>query len=171
TDGTCFAALETGATFTRMPPLEAEGDCGVDPRLRLTAAAGMTIPPLETTCRSALRLAMWLEHAVRPASEVLGAAPTAIRHQGSYNCRAIRGGTRLSSHATGSAIDVAGVTLDDGRRLELIDGWAGDGPEAAFWRGARDGACRWFVTVLGPDFNAAHADHFHLQAMGWGLCR
>ncbi|WP_172977635.1 extensin family protein [Halomonas sp. THAF12] len=25
-------------------------------------------------------------------------------------------------------------------------------------------------TVLGPDYNAAHADHFHLALRGWRVC-
>ena len=32
-------------------------------------------------------------------------------------------------------------------------------------------ACRVFAAVLGPDYNAAHHDHFHLDRGGWGTCR
>ena len=39
----------------------------------------------------------------------------------------------------------------------------------------RDGACGLFATVLSPDYNAAHRDHFHLDqaARGrfGGVCR
>ena len=47
---------------------------------------------------------------------------------------------------------------------------------AAFLREVRDGACDLFATVLSPDYNAAHADHFHLDqaargAIGWRGCR
>jgi hypothetical protein len=40
----------------------------------------------------------------------------------------------------------------------------------------RDGACRLFATTLSPDYNAAHADHLHLDqanrgAGGWRACR
>ena len=46
----------------------------------------------------------------------------------------------------------------------------------AFLREVRDGACRLFPTTLSPDYNAAHADHLHLDMaergkMGWGVCR
>jgi len=38
----------------------------------------------------------------------------------------------------------------------------------------RGGACGYFTTVLSPDYNAAHADHFHLDQAkrlgGWGAC-
>ncbi|MEM7642944.1 MAG: extensin family protein [Pseudomonadota bacterium] len=170
-DETCLAALQTGAVFQSQPALTAEGGCGIDPRVELTAVAGVSMSPMETTCAAALRLALWTEHGVKPATEGLGADIVSMRHQGSYNCRPIRGGTRLSTHATGEAVDVAGVTLSDGRRLELLDGWDDPGAVGVFWRELHGSACRWFVTVLGPDFNALHADHFHMQSVGWGSCR
>lgn len=171
-EATCLAALETGAAFRSLPPLEGEGACGIDPRVSLSRVGQAEMRPVETTCAVALRTAMWQRHTLQPAAEALGTTITGLRHQSSYNCRAIRGSTnRLSTHATAEAIDVRGVTLADGRRLELVSGWGGDAAEAAFWRAARDGACTWFVTVLGPEYNALHADHFHLQSRGWGLCR
>lgn len=171
-EATCLAALETGARFTAMEPLEGEGACGIDPRVSLSGVGEVTLDPVQTTCAVALRTAMWERHSLQSASQSLGSPITRIHHQSSYNCRAIRGSTsRLSTHATGEAIDVRAVTLADGRRLELRAGWGEAGAEATFWRAARDGACTWFVTVLGPEYNALHADHFHLQSRGWGLCR
>ncbi|MEL6585445.1 MAG: extensin family protein [Pseudomonadota bacterium] len=171
-DEACFAALATGAVFERLTPLDAGPQCGIAPRLLLQSVDGVPLSPVETTCMTALRVAMWQRHTLRPAAARLGTQITRLRHQGSYNCRSIRGDpTRMSTHATARAIDIRGVRLADGRAFELISGWDDTGEEGAFWREARDGACRWFATVLGPDFNAAHADHFHLQAVGWGLCR
>jgi hypothetical protein len=47
-----------------------------------------------------------------------------------------------------------------------------DGDEAAdFLREVRDGSCRLFTGVLGPDYNAAHHDHFHLDMGSWQMCR
>jgi hypothetical protein len=43
--------------------------------------------------------------------------------------------------------------------------------DAAFLRAVRDGACQWFDAVLGPDYNAAHADHFHFDRGGGRICR
>jgi hypothetical protein len=83
------------------------------------------------------------------------------------------GGTssRFSTHATASAMDVSGFRLADGSRISLLADWDGQGPEAAFLRRVRDGACDWFGLTLSPDFNRLHADHFHLQVSGWGGCR
>lgn len=168
----CRAALATGAAFAPMDPFEGPGACGIPQRVRLSAVGGAALPPVETACPTALRLALWERHVLRDAArDAFGAPAAGLRHQGSYNCRAVRGGTRPSSHSTAAAIDIRAVALADGREVPLLGNWAGEGPEARFWRAARDGACDWFVTVLGPEFDAGHADHLHLQATGWGTCR
>ena len=45
--------------------------------------------------------------------------------------------------------------------------------DPAVLRRVRDGACRGFSTVLSPEYNAAHRDHFHFDMAGrWGgVCR
>ena len=64
-----------------------------------------------------------------------------------------------------------GFRLRDGTRISLVRDWDEAGPRAAFLRDVRDGACRLFATVLSPDYNEAHRDHFHLEATGRGYCR
>jgi hypothetical protein len=102
----------------------------------------------------------------------------AIEHLGSYACRNVnRGegavpGASRSRHATADAFDVAGLTLADGRRLTVRRDWSGKGaPEDLLLRDAHRGACRFFDGVLGPDYNAAHRDHFHLETGGYSMCR
>jgi hypothetical protein len=109
------------------------------------------------------------------AVDLLGSPVARIAHIGSYNCRQMRTSagtsTRMSTHATADAIDIAGFDLADGTRIRLIDDWDAAGPKAEFLRVARDGACDWFDLTLSPAYNRLHADHFHLQSRGWGLCR
>ncbi|MEO1238445.1 MAG: extensin family protein [Pseudomonadota bacterium] len=172
----CLAAIIPHADVQSLPPLVGDGGCGIDPRVAVTRVGQTRLSRVETTCAVALRLAAWERFVVQPAAAAhLGSGVARFRHQSSYNCRMIRTesgpGTRLSTHATAEAIDIAGVHLTDGRRLELIDHWAAPTPEADFFRALHTGACEWFVTVLGPDFNALHADHFHMQSVGWGACR
>ena len=154
-----------------MEPLEADGGCGIAARVRLSQVSDVSVPPVETACRTALRLALWHRHGIVPAQSRLGSPVVGLLHQGSYNCRPIRGGSRLSSHARGDAIDLRAVRLADGRVVPLLGNWEGDGSEARFWRALRDAACDWFGSTLGPDFDANHADHLHLQATGRGTCR
>lgn len=167
----CLAALTTGAAFDAMEPLVAGEGCGIETRVLLRSVGEATLRPVETACETALRLAVWERFSVQPGAEILGMPVARLSHQGSYNCRPIRGGTRMSTHSTARAIDIRAVTLADGRGIPLLGSWDGDGEIAAFWRALRDGGCDWFTTVLGPDFNAAHADHLHLQSGGWGTCR
>ena len=57
--------------------------------------------------------------------------------------------------------------LADGRRISILDDWdGGDKQERAFLRTVQASACKRFGTVLGPDYNAAHRDHFHLERGG-----
>jgi len=82
----------------------------------------------------------------------------------------------FSEHATANALDVAGFTLADGRSISVLRDWTGDGEDAQFLRAVRDGACDLFSTVLSPDYNAAHRDHFHFDqadrgTTGWRACR
>lgn len=132
--------------------------------------------PADTTCAVAAGLAIWLRHDVQPAAQRLMRSPVrAIEHYGTASCRRIGGGERWSEHATGNAIDLGVFVLEDGRRISVLRGWQGSAAEAAFLREVRDAACSTFATVLSPDYNAAHADHLHLdqagRGRGWTFCR
>ena len=109
------------------------------------------------------------------ALEHLGSEIVRIEHMGAFNCRRIRGSGSggWSEHATANAIDISAFVLADGRRISVLEDWEGDAASAAFLKAIRDDACDVFSTVLSPDFNAAHADHFHLdQANRYvGVCR
>lgn len=175
-DEACFAALRQVAQATRMPPLEDSEQCHIRPRLTLAGIGDATLAPFETRCQTALRLAMWEQHGLQPAARRhLGQEVTEIRHYSSYSCRKIRTSAgesdRMSSHATANAIDVSGFRLSDGTLVDLRRDWPGEDATAAFLRDAFESACPWFPLALGPDYNTLHADHFHLQTTGWGLCR
>lgn len=173
----CRAVLaDAGAQYSPIADRIESDVCHIREGVELRGVGSLQMAPVQTRCDIALRLAMWERHGLQPAArDMLGTQVTGLAHFSSYSCRTMRtgggGSTRMSTHATADAIDVAGFTMGDGRRLSLKQTWTRDGPEAAFLKAARDTACRWFVTTLGPDFNSLHADHFHLQARGWGTCR
>lgn len=130
-------------------------------------------------CPIAASLALWEWRVVQPAALKHFGQPVArIDHFGSYSCRRMYGrkDAGWSEHATADAIDIAGFRLADGTRITVARDWQAKNAKAAFLRDVRDGACRLFATTLSPDYNAAHADHFHLDqaergAMGWRGCR
>ncbi|SFR54966.1 Uncharacterized conserved protein [Yoonia tamlensis] len=172
----CLAALDGHAAARAMPDFTVSDQCHIQTRVDLSRVGRAQLTPVETRCAIALRLAMWERHSVQPAAQQhLGSAVDVINHIGSYNCRAMRTAdgtsTSMSTHATAAAIDISGFALANGTKITLIDDWQGDTANARFLRALRDGACQFFRLTLSPDYNALHADHFHLQSRGWGLCR
>lgn len=172
----CRATLATGAQFDTLNDLVTSPQCGIADRVSLNKVASASLRPVETRCQTALRLAMWFEHGIEPAAQQhFNQSVSQIQHSSSYNCRQIRSTNgssgRISTHATADSIDISGVTLADGRKLSLLSGWTSSDARAPFFRDLRNSACVWFRVTLGPDYNSLHADHFHLQHTGWGLCR
>ncbi len=180
----CRAALErAGVRYTALPPRSGEGQCGYSDGVRFTSGGARRIDfapaGLGVACPVAAALTIWEWDVVQPAAERhFGTKVTSIDHFGSYSCRRIYGrdaGT-WSEHSTADAVDIAGFRLGNGTRITVARDWKGDTAKAAFLREVRDGACQLFATTLSPDYNAAHADHFHLDqadrgAMGWRACR
>ncbi|MGB7404519.1 MAG: extensin family protein, partial [Pacificimonas sp.] len=126
------------------------------------------------SCPLAAALAIWETQVVQPAAErTLGSPVARVEHFGTYNCRRMYGATegRWSRHATAEAIDIAGFRLEDGRQVSLLNDWGNDSDAGAFLEEIRTRGCDVFGTVLGPDYNAAHRDHFHLTSTGFGTCR
>jgi hypothetical protein len=179
-DAQCRATLQlAGLAHRPLPPLSA-GACGYTNAVRLTPArAAIQWQPggVGVSCPVAAALHLWERDIVQPAARRhFGQDIRSISHFGSYSCRRTygRSDTAFSEHARANAIDVAGFTLRSGRTVSVARNWQGPPAEAQFLRDVRDGACRLFGTTLSPDYNAAHADHFHLDmaARGFGsYCR
>ena len=174
----CRATLRrSGVAFTELPPLEG-GICPRPDRIVLAAEAVALRPARpEATCAVEAGLVLWLRNGVQPAArEFLDSEVAAIEHYGTHACRRRYGrqDAPWSEHASGTAIDVAAFVLADGRRIGVKKDWAVGRNRGAFLHAVHDAACGAFGTVLGPDYNAAHADHFHLDQagrLGWRLCR
>ena len=94
-----------------------------------------------------------------------------IDHLGSYACRNIyhRANARLSEHATAEALDISGFRLANGQQVTVLRGWKQDKTQP-WLRAMLSASCGYYGNGLGPDYNAAHANHFHLGMRGYGLC-
>lgn len=179
-EGVCGALLrEGGVSFEALPGV-GEGACRAPDRVRLADDAERSIALRPTgaapSCAVAASFVLWMRDSVTPAARRhFGQAVTRVEHLGSYNCRPIAGGGNWSEHATANALDISAFVLADGTRISLIDDWNGAPARAAFLREVRDGACDLYATVLSPDYNRAHADHFHFdmadRAGSWQVCR
>ena len=180
----CRAALDrAGVEYTALPPRSGEGQCGYSDGVRFTQGGSRRIAfspaGLGVACPVAAALAVWEWEVVQPAARRhFGSSVARIEHFGSYSCRRIYGrdAGNWSEHSTADAVDIAGFRLADGRRITVARDWQGTDPAALFLHEVRDGACDLFATTLSPDYNAAHADHLHLDqaergAMGWRGCR
>ena len=180
----CIALLRrSGVRFTTLPGRMESPQCGYGHAVRFAPGGAVEIgyqpANVATNCAVSAALALWEWRIAQPAARRHFGRPVAtIAHFGSYSCRRMygRAAGAWSEHATANAIDVAGFTLADGRTISVLRDWSGGGAKAAFLRDVRDGGCRLFSTVLSPDYNAAHANHLHLDQAargewGWRACR
>jgi hypothetical protein len=164
---TCLSTLKAAdVRYTPLPNQSFGGGCHTIDTVRLMqfATEASNLGPM--TCPLAANFTAWAKHAVRPAAKLyLGSDVVRIETMGTYNCRNINGSNsgKRSEHATGNAVDVSAFILKDGRRISVLKGWAGSSEERAFLRRLHQSACKRFGTVLGPNYNAAHANHFHFD--------
>lgn len=171
----CREVLEAGGVSFTNQPDRTEGDCPLSNTLRLTGGVTPLAPARPVmTCPLALGYAFWDRHVLRPAAEVAAEARVArVEHYGVFACRNVYGRAegRRSEHASANALDVAAVVLEDGRALSVAGDFRDEDEGGTLLRAARTGACDYFRAVLSPDYNAAHADHLHLDFGRYGVCR
>ena len=177
----CLAGLgTTGARFTPLPDQYRGEGCSTLGTVQLTALSGdydqMVVSNLgPTTCDVTSAFAGWARYGVdRAARQILGSPLKSIETYGSYSCRDVAGTGRRSAHATAAAIDISGFTLADGRKIGVESHWnGGNAAEREFLRVVHASACKRFGTILGPDYNAAHRNHFHVEGVvdGKSYCR
>lgn len=179
----CRALLGTeGVGDEPVPARQSSPECGYNDGMRLGSrgrSANFAPGGLVTSCPVAAALLLLDREVLQlAAARHFGSKVVAVNHLGSFSCRRIYGRNEgpFSEHATADAVDISGFVLVDGTRISVLRDWSGNGPKADFLREVRDGSCKLFATVLSPDYNAAHADHLHLDLAerglsGWSLCR
>ncbi len=161
----CSKALAAAGLNGELEPDETHSNaCHKEGTVLLRKLSKANTREEQTRCSIAARLYMWDRNVVQPlAQKYFGQSVKEITHFGSYNCRTIRGSHSMSEHATANAIDVSGVRLADGTTINIRKSWNKDGPESEFLHALRDGICSYFNLTLSPDYNADHADHFHVD--------
>ncbi|HVR49917.1 MAG TPA: extensin family protein [Pseudorhodoferax sp.] len=171
----CMALLaETPWRYHPVPDRNNADGCGLRDAIQVQRTSLEIGRAFTLSCPAAASIALWERHVVQPQAQLhFGMPVRRMEHFGSYACRNIAGsGTgRRSEHATANALDVAAFVLQDGRRISLADHWNGGGSSAAFLHAVHRGACDFFKGVLGPDYNQAHHDHFHLDPGPFRICR
>jgi len=174
----CHADLRAeGVDFRILPDKTFGQGCGLYGAVQLTDIGVPVTGVTAMRCGAARAFAGWVRNAAAPAAyQMLGSELARVEGMGTYACRNIVGSTRMgdrrSGHALANAVDVGGFVLKDGRRITLLRDW--NGPDALnreFLRTLRRSACRRFGTVLSPEYNAAHANHLHLEDDAARFCR
>lgn len=153
----CLLDLKERGVEFRVLKEFGEGQCAVKTPVSVSRFSSTELSsPVVMNCRFATKVDDWLGQ--------IGA--TKVEHFGTYNCRTIAGSGVLSEHSFGNAIDISSI---DG--ASILKNWEDKDAKGTVLKSAAEQACRYFVNVLTPESNAAHADHLHLDA-GLGFkCR
>jgi len=179
----CRDALKAaGFKFTAYPDKgqPEKNGCGIPHAVVVTKGpTGIAYsPPITVDCSFARALES-VERIVQEEAEThLGSRITKIGNLGGFACRprnSKKGGS-LSAHAFGSAVDISAFHPAKGTPAIIVrDYGEPKRPSAAqesrrnflhaVFRRLRRGADLTYA--VGPDFNAAHRDHFHLDRGGW----
>ncbi|MBR9653199.1 extensin family protein [Thalassovita aquimarina] len=139
--------------------------CGVQEAIRLRAVSGVALSrPATMDCGTAKALKTWVEKGMKPAVGRRGGGVAEMRILAGYSCRTrnSRNGARISEHGKGRAIDIGGFVLKNGKEISVLKNW-GKRREGRILRKMHKSACGPFGTVLGPESDRYHRDHFHFD--------
>ncbi|GAB4299706.1 MAG: hypothetical protein Kow0058_15380 [Roseovarius sp.] len=150
--------------------------CGVANAVRVQAVGGVRLSqPAIMECGTARVLNAWVREDMDRIIGLMGGGVEELEVPAHYACRTRNSqpGARLSEHAHGRAIDIAGFRLRDGETLSVAEHW-GKGRRGRILRRLHASACGPFGTVLGPQADRHHRDHFHFDTasqQGGAYCR
>jgi len=143
--------------------------CGIADPVRLRAVEGIALStPATISCDAARALHTWVQGSLVPTVGRTGGGARSLRVVASYACRTRNNqpGARVSEHGRGNAIDIAGIGLANGTELTVLTGWR-ERRAGAMLRDLHRGACGPFGTVLGPNSDRFHQDHFHFDVASY----
>ena len=143
--------------------------CGITNPVKVTEVDGVELStPATLDCTTAKALKQWVHNGAKPAVGRMGGGIKSLRVVAHYACRTRnnQAGAKISEHARGRAIDIAAINLKDGSSLSLLKDWRSSRKGAVLKR-MHKAACGPFGTVLGPNANKYHQDHFHFDTASY----
>lgn len=166
----CPAVISGQVEAEMLPPI-AEGLCVARSPLALKSvlANGRMVPisgGVTTSCAMASTLPAWVASVDNYLAARDDTRIAEVVVSTSYMCRNVNNATsgNLSFHAFADAVDVMAFKLQDGRTVSIEDGWSdATSPEGRLLRFAQSSACSMFMTTLGPEADAQHADNLHID--------
>ncbi len=154
-----------GIVAVKRAPVDGPGGCGIRNAWVVTEVSGVKLSrPSIMTLEAAEALDEWVRKTAIPAVGNRGGGLSELTVAAHYACRTrnSRSGARLSEHAKGRAIDISSIVMEDGSRVTVLRGW-GSGRDGRLLSRLHRGACGPFGTVLGPNSDRHHRDHFHFD--------
>ena len=149
--------------------VEGSGACGIEDAVLVRSVDGVRLSTAATIdCNTANALQNWVNDVAKPVLADTGGGLAGLQIAGSYTCRPRnnQSGARLSEHGHGRAIDITGFSLQNGGDISVLNGW-GSGSQGDRLRQLHRAACGIFGTVLGPEANRFHRDHFHFDTASY----
>ncbi len=201
-DNRCLADLaRMNVSFRPIDPFQTDDGCGMSDGVVLERIGSVELKPAaKLNCGYAKRLATWVDGDLsQTVARTTGGQLTAIRHYSAYRC-SFRSKGRLSEHALGNALDLAGIETSNALSLNVEKDWGdhldwaamqpmemapksqrpslavdapGDAAATAkrqIWYAVTKSACQAFKLVLTPHSNKAHANHLHIDMGRWKQC-
>lgn len=170
----CLESLDQRRiVYDRIADWRTPEGCGIEWAVRVRQSAIPWNRPAQMSCPMSAKIWDFETYVIQPAAQkYFNRSVRQISHFGTYNCRGERGGRpdRMSQHAFGRAIDIAGFDLDDGTRITVVRDWRNQGAKSQFLHEVAKGACGIFSVVLTPDSNAEHYNHMHVDIGPYKLC-
>ena len=151
--------------FRDLDPIR-EGACGIEHPVQVSSIGSVRMKPAATlTCAMALSFAKWTRNELVPSARRRYLSGVDTIHQGSsYSCRKIADSRGvLSEHGKGNALDIMRIELNNGRDIDVRKPGLFAFRQRGFLNNVRADGCQYFNTVLGPGYNADHANHFHFD--------
>ncbi len=139
--------------------------CGVSNAVKVRSVSGVVLSQSSIMdCGTAKALKTWVDKGVKPALGNRGGGVKSLRVAAHYACRTRNNqkGAKISEHGKGRAIDVSGIKLKNDEVITVLKGWRSAKNGKALKR-MHKAACGPFGTVLGPNADRFHQDHFHFD--------
>ena len=144
--------------------------CGIENAVRLQSVGDIRLTQgALMDCTTAKAVKTWVRDSARPAIGKRGGGLDGLRVAAHYSCRTRNNqpGAPISEHGRGKAIDISAFLLADGSENKVLDDW-GKGRNGKALRKMHKEACGTFGTVLGPESDRWHQDHFHFDTRRHG---
>ncbi len=142
--------------------------CGVEDAVRVRSVSGVSLSQQAVMdCDTAKALNRWVRNGAQPALRSKGRL-VQLQVAAHYACRTRNNqpGARISEHGKGKAIDISGFIMDDGEVITVLNHWNARGYRQAMRKMHRT-ACGPFGTVLGPESDRFHRNHFHFDTASY----